>query len=79
MQLLESKMQIVEETLKATVTSQLYGDGTGNGGKDLTGLGAAIAATGTYGGISRDTYAWWRAKVVTNNPTIPPELPPPLI
>lgn len=68
LQLLESKMQIVEETLKATVTSQLYGDGTGNGGKDLTGLGAAIAATGTYGGISRDTYAWWRAKVVTNNP-----------
>ena len=69
--LLKSKIKIVEETLKETVTSQLYGDGTGNGGKDLTGLEAAIATTGVYGGINRTTYDWWRAKVVTNNGTTP--------
>jgi hypothetical protein len=51
LQLLKSKIQIVEETLKSSVTSMLYGDGTGNGGKDITGLGAAIATTGVYGGI----------------------------
>jgi hypothetical protein len=67
--LLKSKIQIVEETLKSTVTGMLYGDGTGNGGKDLTGLGAAIAATGTYGGIDRGTYDWWKAKVVSNSGT----------
>lgn len=71
LQLLKSKIQIVEETLKSSVTSMLYGDGTGNGGKDITGLGAAVATTGVYGGIDRDTYAWWRAKVSTNNPTTP--------
>lgn len=71
LQLLKSKIKIVEETLKETVTSQLYGDGTGNGGKDLTGLEAAIATTGVYGGINRTTYDWWRAKVVTNNGTTP--------
>lgn len=66
-QLLESKIQIVEETLKASVVAMLYGDGTGNGGKDITGLAAAIAATGLYGGIDRAAYSWWQAKVVTNN------------
>ena len=71
LQLLESKIQIVEETLKSSVTAQLYGDGTGNGGKDFDGLGSAIADTGVYGGIDRATYAWWKAKVVTNNPSVP--------
>lgn len=70
-QLLESKMEIVESTLKARVTAQLYGDGTGNGGKDLTGLAAAIAATGVYGGIDRATYPWWRARLMSNNPGSP--------
>ena len=68
LQMLQSKVKIVEETLKATVTSQLYGDGTGNGGKDLTGLGAAIADTGIYGGINRAEQAWWKAHVFSNNP-----------
>lgn len=71
LQLLKSKIQIVEETLKSSVTSMLYGDGTGNGGKDLTGLGAAIATTGTYGGIDRGTYTWWQAKVMSNHATTP--------
>lgn len=69
LQLLKSKIQIVEETLKAAVTTQLYSDGTGNGSKDLTGLKAAIAATGTYGGIDRATYTWWQSKVVSNSGT----------
>ncbi len=69
--MLKSKIQIVEKTLKDSVTSQLYGDGTGNGGKDLSGLGAAIATTGIYGGIDRTDNAWWRANVVTNNATTP--------
>ena len=67
--MLESKIDIVEKTLKDTVTSQLYGDGTGNSGKDLTGLAAAIATTGVYGGIDRSSNEWWSARVISNNPT----------
>ena len=69
--MLKSKIDIVEKTLKDSVTTMLYGDGTGNGGKDFTGLAAAIAATGTYGGISRTDYSWWRAAVDTNHATTP--------
>jgi hypothetical protein len=43
------------------LSNDLYTDGTGNGGKNLTGLKAAIpdAGTGTYGGISKTTFAFW--------------------
>ena len=71
LQLLESKIQIVEETLKAAVTSQLYSNGTGNGGRDLTGLSAAISDSDIYGGIDRATNAWWRARVISNHATTP--------
>ena len=64
--LLDAKYQIAEETLKASVSTMLYGDGTGNSGKDLDGLGIAVSATGTYGGINRATYAWWRAHISAN-------------
>lgn len=69
LQLLAAKVQIVEETFKAAVVTQLYSDGTGNGSKDLTGLKAAVAATGTYGGIDRSANTWWQAKVVSNSGT----------
>ena len=55
------------------MVTQLYSDGTGHGSKDITGLKAAIAATGIYGGINRDTHAWWRAKSVSNNTVGVPE------
>lgn len=69
--MLKSKIQIVESTLKESVTAQLYADGTGNGGKNITGLAAAIAASGTYGGIDRSTNSWWNAKVISNHATTP--------
>lgn len=69
--MLKSKIDIVEQTLKDSVTTMLYADGTGNAGKDIDGLAAAIAATGVYGGIDRDTYAWWQAKIMSNHATTP--------
>ena len=69
--MLQSKIDIVEKTLKDSVTSMLYGDGTGNSGKDITGLGAAISDSNTYGGIDRSTYTWWKAKIATNNAAVP--------
>lgn len=61
--LLESRISIAEKQLMNKLSADLYGDGTGNGGKALTGLGAAIAdapSSGTYGGIDRASYSFWR-------------------
>lgn len=69
--LLKSKIEIMEKTLKKDVTAMLYSDGTGNGGKDITGLKAAIANDNVYGGIDRNTYDWWKAVITSNNPSSP--------
>lgn len=69
---IKAKMQVAELSLKKQFASQLYGDGTGNSGKDITGLGAMISTTGVYGGIDRATYAWWKAVVYSNGGTARP-------
>lgn len=61
--LLEARVQIAEKQMMNTLSVGVYGDGTGNGGKALTGLQAAVAdapSSGTYGGINRATWAFWR-------------------
>jgi hypothetical protein len=61
--LLESRIQVAESTMANAIAAGVYSDGTGSGGKTLTGLGAAVVvapATGTYGGINRATYSFWR-------------------
>ena len=61
--LLAARVQVAETKLRNSISAGLYGDGTGNGGKDITGLQAAISATptsGVYGGIDRGTWAFWR-------------------
>lgn len=61
--LLEGRIQVAEAQLMSQISAGLYSDGTGNGGKDIVGLAAAISTTpssGTYGGINRATWAFWR-------------------
>ncbi len=61
--LLESRIQVAEAQLMNQISAGIYSDGTGNGGKNITGLQAAIStspATGTYGGINRATWSFWR-------------------
>jgi hypothetical protein len=63
--LLEGRIKIAEGQLMNRISNDLYGDGTGNAGKNLTGLAAAIAdspSTGTYGGINRANFAFWQNK-----------------
>ena len=62
--LVKTKVEQAEETLKNSMNTMLWGDGTGNAGKDWNGIGAAIAATGTYGGIDGAANAYWRSHVV---------------
>jgi len=61
--LLESRMQIAEKQLMNSLSAGIYSAGTGNSSKDITGLQAAIAdapSSGTYGGINRATWSFWR-------------------
>ena len=59
--LLEGRMKVAEAQIMNRIDNDLYLDGTGKSGKNLTGLAAALttAGTGTYGGISRASFAFW--------------------
>lgn len=61
--LLEGRIQVAEAQLMNDISTGLYSDGAGNGGKDITGLALAVAASpgsGVYGGINRTNWAFWR-------------------
>jgi len=62
---LDAYMEAAERSLEDTMDAALYGDGTANGGKQLTGLATAlpiVTNTGVYGGIDRATATIWQTK-----------------
>lgn len=61
--LLEAKTKQAEMSLTQVLSEGLFSDGTGNGGKNLTGFLAMVDDAGTYGGINSATHTWWRATV----------------
>ncbi len=64
--LLDARLSVAESTLANLISGGLYSDGTGAGGKEIDGLDAAVAldpTTGTYGGIDRATWTFWRNQV----------------
>jgi hypothetical protein len=68
--LLESRIAVAEATMMNKLAGGVYADGTGFGGKELTGLNAAVPVTpnsGVYGGIDRATWTFWRSKVADVN------------
>ncbi len=63
--LLESRMNVAESTMANLIASGVYSDGTGYGGKEITGLNSQVPinpATGSPGGIDRATWNFWRSK-----------------
>lgn len=63
--LLEGRIAVAESTMANLISSGLYSDGTGYGGKEITGLNLQVPvnpATGSPGGIDRATWNFWRAK-----------------
>lgn len=65
--LLEQRLAVAEASMANLIANGIYSDGTGTGGKQITGLGAAVPVantTGTYGGIDRAAFAVWRNQVV---------------
>ena len=49
--LLEGKIMQTEETIIENMNTMLWGDGTGNSGKDWNGIANLVDSTGTVGGI----------------------------
>ena len=73
--LIAGRIDVAESTMRNLICGGLYSDGTGSGGKEITGLNAAVPldpTTGTYGGIDRATWTFWRSKIrnVTSTATI---------
>lgn len=65
MDVYDSYLEAAERALEDAMDVGLYGDGSANGGKQLTGLNTAVPVvtnTGVYGGIDRGTYAIWRTQ-----------------
>ena len=66
--LIDARLQVAESTMSNLLAGGVYSDGTANGGKQITGLDAAVPvnpAAGTYGGIDRVTWTFWRSKSTT--------------
>lgn len=65
-ELMESRLAVAESTMANLISAGLYSDGTGSSGKEIDGLDTAIAedpTTGTYGGIDRATWTFWRNQI----------------
>lgn len=61
--LLESRIGNAERTMENNIASDMYSDGTSDGGKQIGGLQLLVADTatsGTVGGIDRATYSFWQ-------------------
>jgi hypothetical protein len=62
--LLDGRMAVAEAQIANRIGGDIYLDGTGNSGKNITGLAAAVPdspSSGTYGGIDRGTWTFWRS------------------
>jgi hypothetical protein len=65
MDVYDAYMEAAERALEDAMDLALYSDGSGNGGKQLTGLATAVPITvntGVYGGIDRALNAIWQTK-----------------
>jgi len=69
--LLDSRIGVLEKTLMNTLSTSLYSDGTGTDGKEVGGLQLIVAdaGTGTVGGINSSTYSFWQNAQTTATST----------
>jgi hypothetical protein len=64
--LVDGRMGVAESSITNLLAGGVYSDGTGSGGKEVTGLNAAVPVaptSGTYGGIDRATWTFWQSKI----------------
>ena len=61
--LMAAKIKNAENTMANNLSTGIFSDGTGSGGKQIGGLGLIVAddpTSGTVGGINRANYSFWR-------------------
>ena len=66
--LFDARIRNAEKTFKNRLSTGVYSNGTGDGGKQIGGLQLIVAdnpATGTVGGIDRASFAFWKNLFVT--------------
>jgi hypothetical protein len=59
--LLETKIMQLEESLQDKLTTMLYADGTGNSSKDWNGISGYVASTGIVGNIDPTVDTYWKS------------------
>lgn len=73
--LLESRIENAEITMKNNISADIYSDGTADGGRQIGGLQLLVAdaGTGTVGGINSSTWSFWQNYVFdfSNNALTP--------
>jgi len=70
MDVMDSYMAAAERALEDAMDAGIHGDGTANGGKQITGLATAVPIlpnTGVYAGIDRGTATIWRTTTYDAN------------
>ena len=68
LKILASKVQIAEKTIKDSLGSGLYSDGSE--AKSIVGLRDIVAVDQTVGGISQSDNSWWRGQVDSTSTTL---------
>ena len=61
--LIEARVDTAEDTFWNQMSAAVYSDGTGYGGKQMTGLSTLVSkapTSGTVGGIDRAVQTWWQ-------------------
>lgn len=72
--IMESYMEAAEMALVDNFDAALFSDGTGDGGKQIIGLGGAVPIVtnaGIYGGIDRSLYPLWRTSTFDAHTAFP--------
>lgn len=70
--LLEGRIDNAEGTMMNNLSSDMYSDGTADGGKQMGGLQLLVADTGlsTAGGINSSTFSFWRNQIFDASTTL---------
>jgi hypothetical protein len=66
--LMEGRLSVAESSMANLLSGGIYSDGTGSGGKQVTGLDVAVSDTpsvGVYGGIDPAAYPFWENQYET--------------
>lgn len=61
--LIDARMDVAEAQMMNLIAAGIYSDGSGTGGKQITGLQAIVAdspSSSTVGGIAEGTWTWWK-------------------